>query len=310
MATRPSSDDLLKSYVQDCMLQGQAKNTIEKRSHVLKQFKEFIEGQRGKHLLDIAKEDIEAYIGYMRLDRGIAFQTLQLRLSNISTLYDYMEYRELIEYNLIPKVKKRYSKNYKTTRHTHKIITVPEMASLIRSAPDVRDKALMCLLAKTGIRRNELISLDVSDVDLTSQKVTLKPTAKRSNRVIFFDLECERLLRRWLRAREGRNKKNLSALFVGLRGDRLDYHGVDDIIKSHAQRQGLHNPQSENLEDHFTSHCFRHWLTTHLTLAGCPRHFIKEIRGDANRESMDVYVHVNHDQLKEAYLAYVPQLGL
>ncbi len=59
MAARPSSDELLKGYVQDCLLQGQAKITIERRSHVLKQFRDFIEGQRGKHLLEVIKEDIE-----------------------------------------------------------------------------------------------------------------------------------------------------------------------------------------------------------------------------------------------------------
>ena len=303
-----SGDELLHKYMHYSLIKGIAEITIKKRQYVLNQFRSFIERERGKHLLKIDKGDVEAYIEFLRLERGVAPQTLEIRLSNVSGFYDFLEYEELIEFNIIPKVKARFSRNYKSAKHTHKIISISEMSALIRSAPDIRDKALMCLMAKTGIRRNELINMNLSDLDLEGQKIRLKPTAKRSNSVVFFDDEAEDLLRRWLRSRTPRNKKNLSALFIGVRGDRLEARGVDYVIQSHALRLGLHDPMSDNLEDHFTSHCFRHWLTTNLALSGMPRHFIKEIRGDANQEAVDVYIHVSPKQLKEAYLTYVPRL--
>jgi Site-specific recombinase XerD len=309
MAMTFSDEELSQKYIHYSRIRGIAEITIEKRQHVLRQFRNFIE-QRGKHLLEIEKGDIEAYIEFQRLERGVADQTLDIRLSNISGFYEFLEYEELIDFNIIPKVKARFSRNYKSAKHTHKIISVSEMSALIRSASDIRDKALMCLMAKTGIRRNELINLDLSDIDLDEQKIRLKPTAKRSNTVVFFDDEAEDLLRRWLRSRTPRNKKNLPALFIGVRGDRLEARGVDYVIRSHALRLGLHDPTSDSLEDHFTSHCFRHWLTTNLALSGMPRHFIKEIRGDANRDAVDGYIHITPKQLKEAYIIYVPHLGI
>ena len=309
MAMMFSDDELSQKYIHYSRIRGVAEITIEKRQHVLKQYRNFIEN-RGKHLVEIEKGDIEAYIEFQRLERGVADQTLDIRLSNISGFYEFLEYEELIDFNIIPKVKARFSRNYKSAKHTHKIISVSEMSALIRSASDIRDKALMCLMAKTGIRRNELINLDLSDIDLDEQKIRLKPTAKRSNSVVFFDDEAEDLLRRWLRSRTPRNKKNLPALFIGVRGDRLEARGVDYVIQSHALRLGLHDPTSDNLEDHFTSHCFRHWLTTNLALSGMPRHFIKEIRGDANRDAVDGYIHITPKQLKEAYINYVPHLGI
>lgn len=304
-----SDEELSQKYIHYSRIRGIAEITIEKRQHVLKQYRNFIE-KRGKHLLEIEKGDIEAYIEFQRLERGVADQTLDIRLSNISGFYEFLEYEELIDFNIIPKVKARFSRNYKSAKHTHKIISVSEMSALIRSASDIRDKALMCLMAKTGIRRNELINLDLSDIDLDEQKIRLKPTAKRSNTVVFFDDEAEDLLRRWLRSRTPRNKKNLPALFIGVRGDRLEARGVDYVIRSHALRLGLHDPTSDSLEDHFTSHCFRHWLTTNLALSGMPRHFIKEIRGDANRDAVDGYIHITPKQLKGAYLDFVPHLGI
>jgi integrase/recombinase XerD len=309
MAMTFSDEELSQKYIHYSRIRGVAEITIEKRQHVLKQYRNFIE-KRGKHLVEIEKGDIEAYIEFQRLERGVADQTLDIRLSNISGFYEFLEYEELIDFNIIPKVKARFSRNYKSAKHTHKIISVSEMSTLIRSASDIRDKALMCLMAKTGIRRNELINLDLSDIDLDEQKIRLKPTAKRSNSVVFFDDEAEDLLRRWLRSRTPRNKKNLTALFIGVRGDRLEARGVDYVIQSHALRLGLHDPTSDNLEDHFTSHCFRHWLTTNLALSGMPRHFIKEIRGDANRDAVDGYIHITPRQLKEAYIDHVPHLRI
>jgi integrase/recombinase XerD len=40
------------------------------------------------------------------------------------------------------------------------------------------------------------------------------------------------------------------------------------------------------------------------------RDYVKELRGDARRESIDIYNHINKKMLKESYLACIPQLGL
>jgi len=40
------------------------------------------------------------------------------------------------------------------------------------------------------------------------------------------------------------------------------------------------------------------------------REFIQELRGDSRREAIDIYDHIDLKELKEAYLAYIPQLGI
>jgi integrase/recombinase XerD len=78
----------------------------------------------------------------------------------------------------------------------------------------------------------------------------------------------------------------------------------------YAQRVGLHNQKSSRPEDHFSPHCFRHWFTTHLRRAGMDREFIKALRGDRRREAIDIYDHIDREELRHAYLAFIPQLGL
>ncbi len=64
------------------------------------------------------------------------------------------------------------------------------------------------------------------------------------------------------------------------------------------------------LEDRFTPHCCRHWFVTHLLRAGMSRDFVKELRGDTRGEAIDIYNHIDKKDLRESYLAHIPQLGI
>jgi integrase/recombinase XerD len=209
-------------------------------------------------------------------------------------------------------VRKRYVRQYKDTRaspSTRQLISVDEMKTLLNSILDTRDKAIITVLAKTGIRRGELISIDVEDINWTENSITLKPKAKRSNRTVFFDDETARILKRWIVLR-GQREPKTKALFIGETGTRLNRNGVYTTVTKHAQRVGLHNPTSDKLEDHYSPHCCRHWFTTHLRRAGMTREFIQELRGDRRRDAIDIYDHIDKEELREAYLAHIPQLGI
>jgi integrase/recombinase XerD len=174
-----------------------------------------------------------------------------------------------------------------------------------------RDKAIVTLLAKTGIRRGELIRIDLEDIDWIDQSIRLKPHPKRSNCLVFFDDECARVLKRWMKTRDSYHvQPGCSALFVNERGGRLQRHGVSHAVTKHATRIGLHDPASRRLDERFTPHCCRHWFTTHLRRNGMQRELIKELRGDARRDAMDIYDHIDKRELKRAYLAAIPQLGI
>jgi integrase/recombinase XerD len=160
------------------------------------------------------------------------------------------------------------------------LISVEEMAMLVLSILDVRDRALILLLAKTGIRRQELVSIDCDDVDWETQSIQLKPTPKRTNRTVYFDGECARVLNRWLSSRN-RGDPETDALFTNQYGRRLQRQSVYRTVVTHAEAVDLHDPDSYDPAERFTPHCCRHWFTTHLRRSGMQREFIKELRGDA-----------------------------
>ena len=185
------------------------------------------------------------------------------------------------------------------------------MANFINSIADTRDKAIALLLAKTGIRRGELISIDLDDIDWNDMSIMLKPKAKRSNRVVFFDDETAYILTKWIKKRQHIAKPDCNALFISYQtGKRLDRSGVYNSFIYWATRVSLHNPKSNKIEDHFTPHNCRHWFTTWLMRNGMPREYVKELRGDARREAIDIYYHIDREELKKSYLACIPKLGV
>lgn len=305
--TSRHSDKLIESFLQDCKDRGMSSETIRTYSWDVQDFQKYL-GEKAPQ--EVARSDLKGYLDHLKA-RGVSKKTAGLYFAVLKTFYDYLVFEGMINTNPIDPVRKRYLGGYKldSQGHTHQIISVDDAARLIGSLVDIRDKALVVLLLKTGVRRRELIAMDVQDIDWKLQSITLKPTAKRTNRVVFFDDEAAALLRRWLKARELRAKPGDTALFVGSRG-RLGQGGIHKMIVRAATRAGLHDPAAADMESHFSTHCTRHWFTTHLRRAGMPREFIQELRGDVRREAIDIYDHIDKEELRDSYLAHIPQLGV
>jgi integrase/recombinase XerD len=302
-------NDLLDLFLKDMEDRGLAPDTVYTAKYSVSAYLRFLQ-ERGIDPALAGRLDIKAYLDLLHT-RELGKATVKVIFGRICSFYDYLAYCELITGNPIRPVMTRYLQSYKGNmqQQTHKLISVEEAAALINSLVDVRDKALVLLLLKTGIRKKELISLDIEDINWAEQSIRLKPTAKRTNRTVFFDDECSAMLKRWLKVREARAPPGESALFLGSRG-RLKRGGIRYIIEPAARRVGIHNAESKRLEDHFAPHACRHFFTTHLLRAGMPREYVKELRGDVRGEAIDLYHHIDMRELRESYLAHIPQFGL
>ncbi len=303
--------DLMKDYISDCELRALSSETIRSKRSNIRTIASFLDKQ-GVQFIEVDKENLKKILTYLRNERNIGETTQKHYFSDLSSFYEYLVYEEKTATNPVPPFRKRYLNSYKNGKQqeTRKLISVQEMGLLINSTLGIRDKALMTVLAKTGVRRGEFISMDIDDVDYTSGRIRLKRKKKRSNLNVYFDDECAVILSRWLRVRKQVANIGESALFVGDKGARIHRNRVYKIVAENAVRLGYHDASSDLLEDHFGPHCFRHWFTTHLRRNGLSREFIKELRGDSRREAVDIYDHIEHDELRKAYLAAIPRLGL
>lgn len=306
-----SNQGLLDNFVRDCELRRLTKGTIRSHRSNVRTVGRFLEGN-GVDYCDLDKESLKDVLSYLQNERGVSYKTLDCYFTALSSFYEFLEYEEKVPSNPIPSFRKRYLKRYKKddAGSKRKLISVEEMALMINSTLEVRDRAIMTVLAKTGVRRSELILMDVNDVDWVELSIKLKPRKKRSNLTVFFDEETALILRKWVKSREYYPKRSTKALFLGEQGNRIGRNVLYNLVIKHAERVGLHNSESADLEDHFTPHCFRHWFTTHLRRNGMKKDFIKELRGDSRGEAIDIYDHIDHQELRKAYLASIPRLGI
>jgi len=311
LKTLQSPNYLIENFCRDCKLRSMTEESIRRYKSSLGIFTQFL-NQKSLNINDVNVYILRDFLQYIMYERKNKYKTVENYFSALSAFYDYLAFEGITNTNIILPFRKRYLRRYKNGYDDpeRKLLSVEEMSRLVNSIMDPRDKAIALVLAKTGIRRGELLRLNVEDVNWQEYSITLKPTPKRSNRTVFFDDECASALKRWLRVREKLNPKT-KALFVSHQSlNRLDRNGLYTAIVKYAKRLGFHNPESPRLEDHFGPHCFRHWFTTWLLRNGMPREYVKELRVDRRSEAIDIYHHIDRQELRKAYLAYIPKLGV
>jgi integrase/recombinase XerD len=280
---------MLNTFAADCRTRGLGEPIIKIYAAQVARFRAFLQA-RGKDPLQADRLDVRDYIESLRF-QGLRTQTLQQHLIGLSSFYEYLIFEGQVQRNPVSEVRRRL-KQYKAEgeRQTHKLISVEEAAALVEAIVDIRDKAVVLLLLKTGIRKNELVSLDVDSISWKDQSLLLKPTKKRSNRIVFFDDEASYYLRRWLEVRGARRGAAGPALFTSSRGTRLQRGPIDMIIRKAALRAGLHDAGSKRMEDHFSAHCCRHWHATHLLRAGMKTQYVEWLRGDSIKRAVGIYI--------------------
>ena len=305
-----------KQFKDDCKAQGFEKHTIESYLSNIKIFFEYI---------DVPPDQVEIshltdFLNYLRFEKtikngnkvkvGAAKSTINAYFSSLHAYFDFLEFSGYLDRNSILKFRRRYLKRIKPDigpDSTRQIISVQQMAELVYTTEDYLERAIIITLAKSGIRRKELIAIDIEDLDLVKGTIYLKSTAKRTNRIIFIDNEVIEVLKSYL---EIRFDFIDSALFISNSqrgGRRISRNFVYRTVTQNAQRLGLHNPDGPLIEK-FTPHCCRHWFTTHLRRAGMSREFRQALRGDVVKDAVDIYDHIDLEELKRDYLDKIPQL--
>jgi len=304
-------EKIVDGFCEDCELRGLTAETIRRYRSSILIFSEYLES-KGTSLRKIDMESLKDFLRHLRKEREVEYKTIENFFSAISSLYDYLTFEGITSTNIVLPFRKRYLRRYKQNYDDpeRRLLTVEEMSRLVNYIMDPRDRAIVVLLAKTGVRRGEMPRIDVEDINWEDYSITLKPTPKRSNRTIFFDDECAVVLRRWIRVREKLNPRT-KALFVSYNTlGRLSRNGAYSAAVKYARQLGFHDSESDKLEDHFGPHCCRHWFTTWLLRNGMPREYVKELRRDSRREAIDLYHHIDKEKLRRTYLACIPKLGV
>lgn len=157
-----------------------------------------------------------------------------------------------------------------------------------------RDKAMLELLYATGMRVSELVSLQVTDVNLVGEFVRCMGKGSKERLIPFHDQALSALKVYIEEARSIFISKSADpALFLNRRGERLTRQGFWLILKEHARRAGITTPT--------TPHTLRHSFATHLLRGGASLRQVQEFLGHASIASTQIYTHLTDDHLREQY---------
>ena len=183
------------------------------------------------------------------------------------------------------------------------VLRADEAESLIRSAADLaddgspvglRDVAMLELLYATGIRVGELVGLDIDDVD-DERRVVRVFGKGRKERSVPYGTPAGRAVDRWLATGRPHLRVEGSgpALFLGVRGRRIDQRAVRDLV----HRRIADVPGAPDIGPHG----LRHTAATHLLEGGADLRSVQELLGHASLATTQLYTHVTTDRLRRAY---------
>ena len=184
------------------------------------------------------------------------------------------------------------------------IVTPKEVAHMLAataaSKAPLRDRAVVETLYCTGVRRTELLDLDVFDLDLKGRTVLVRCGKGERPRVLPLVPTCYDALTRYLEyGRPELEREPTPALFVGPRGGRLKKDTLSRILGDLALRAGLTKT--------VTPHCFRRACATGLLQNGTNLKVIQAVLGHSNLETTSVYLCLSPDEIRSEVLQSHPR---
>jgi len=131
-----------------------------------------------------------------RQNKRFSYKTLKFHFTALNAFFEYLLFYGHISVNPVPSFRARYLTRYKIPEPPKSIQCTPsEIQKLIDVAPNALFRAIIALYAATGMRRQELVDLDVKDVNLEHRIIRTPDKKKRSNRdIVFADWALDYLL--------------------------------------------------------------------------------------------------------------------
>lgn len=236
------------------------------------------------------------YVAHLR-DRGYKDATVARKVAASKSFFSFLCADGFIEQDPT-----EHLKSPQVGKSLPRALTPQEVDELLeqpsrRNTPEARrDKSMLELLYATGLRVSELVALEVNDVALESDPVTIRCTGKGDHdRVRPLRNSATEELRQYIfhiRPKLVRNRRE-SALFVNRRGERLTRQGFWLILKNYAREAGL--------DKAITPHTLRHTFATHMLSGGMPLRNVQEALGHASISTTQIYTHLTDKQKRNDY---------
>jgi integrase/recombinase XerD len=288
----------MESYVNEfinylAVERGLAKNTLESYGRDLRQYYSYLHNDKIDAVKQASRATILAYLEQLQ-SKGRAVSTISRNLAAIKSYYQFLVRERYLEKDPAANLE-----SPKLEKKLPKILTIAEIEELLKQPNSflptgTRDKAMLELLYATGIRVSELISLNVSDVNLEMGYIKCYGKGSKE-RIVPLGSIAAKCVQEYVTRGRGKLVRTYDepALFVNHHGNRLTRQGFWKIIKKYAQEA--------NIIKEITPHTLRHSFATHLLENGADLRSVQEMLGHADISTTQIYTQVTKNRLKEVY---------
>lgn len=249
---------------------------------------------------EITTSDIFDFLSYLANDRtvnpdspspdyGIESASRARKLSAVKSFYKYLTVRtKQLQEN--PVADLEYPKLRKSLP---KYLTFEQSAALLKAvsgANEKRDYAILMLFLNCGIRRSELVGLNMTDVYEDRIRVVGKGNKER---FVYFGSACRKAIDAYLPERQKKVLTDNRALFGSRKGNRISTDAVHALVKKALLQAGLDATQ-------FSAHKLRHTAATMMLSGGVDVKTVQEVLGHENLNTTQIYTHIENTELKIA----------
>lgn len=249
---------------------------------------------------EIDTPDIFDFLSYLANDRavnpesaapdyGISAAARARKLSSIKSFYKYLTVRtKQLEEN--PVAELEYPKLRKSLP---KYLTLDQSAALLQAVSgqnEKRDYAILMLFLNCGIRRSELVGLNLTDVYEDRIRVVGKGNKER---FVYFGSACRKAIDVYLEERKQIELSDNRALFGSRDKNRISVTAVHRLVKKALLQAGLDSTQ-------FSAHKLRHTAATMMLSGGVDVKTVQEVLGHENLNTTQIYTHIESTELKIA----------
>ena len=289
----------IESYIDAVWMErGLAQNTLDSYRSDLLKFAEWLQ-PRGISLAMVGREDVEQYLAY-KLQNGSSARSCARLLSCLRGYFRYQQREGRIK--LDPSLE---IDSPRLGRSLPKTLSEHDVEQLL-AAPDpedslgLRDKAMLELLYACGLRVTELVSLQLSQINLNQGVVRVMGKGSKERLVPMGEEAREWLLHYCSAARlQLMVGKQSDILFPSRRGDMMTRQTFWHRIKHYASKA--------NIRASLSPHTLRHAFATHLVNHGADLRVVQLLLGHSDLSTTQIYTHVARARLQDLHARHHPR---
>jgi integrase/recombinase XerD len=300
-----TTKEIVPAYLKYLATTGRARHTIKGAKHALRKFTRFLDTETVTDIADITPEllgDYQEELAFSLTAKGrpLCLRSQGLLLSAVKGFTRYLKEKDYLVHDPGETLKLP-----KKPRRLPKVIMNPQEVAKLIKAPDTqthqgyRNRIILEILYDTAIRRAEVSTIRIADLDLDSGYIRIHGKGDKDRVVPLSKRVCELVNSYILMVRpayvQGNDPGNL---ILNRWGERMDANGIWAVVKRCLRLSGI--------KKNVATHTFRHTCATHMLRNGAPIRHLQEMLGHESLESTQIYTHVTINDLKEIHARYHP----